>query len=441
MFGRGNWAVLGLSKDSLETFTQNLDDRRLMIATSQLAASVVTRHIKVDAIGLNPFAAPRLDELHPLPPEAETELARFAASDLETRINTTIPEDLLQSEGYGVGSHLFQLHDSLPWFGLWAVANQWKDISDLASVKEQHSYSALERPYKFLQTGDKKTVDNEIRGITAAVRKQFAVLLDFNEGRVYLESTGKKAILAVVAVLKQLGLEIIPLAWSYSTPNWPAEILNRLHKETNFGADLQKRAEESTRFRPKEIEKLEDKEVESVVANFFSMTELPSSIWVGITTPAQIRLHSSSQPIGVRSSPTATTLLGLTEEAHILSGSLRFQDRITFHTKKGEERTFRKDLLTLDLNDQINLTDAGAALLRGFDLPAYRKDILREIKQSKQVPSIEEFWGTWLHQMSNAVRTIESSFREILQLESSEKAGLQPTHIPSSEELLEVEEV
>ena len=37
------------------------------------------------------------------------------------------------------------------------------------------------RPYKFLQATDKKTVDKDTRGATAAMRKQFAVLVDFNE--------------------------------------------------------------------------------------------------------------------------------------------------------------------------------------------------------------------------------------------------------------------
>ena len=82
----------------------------------------------------------------------------------------------------------------MPWYGLWAVSNEWKDVSDLASIKEQRSYVLLERPYRFLQAIDKKSVDQETLGVTAAVRKQVPVLLDFNEGRVYIESSNKKLI-------------------------------------------------------------------------------------------------------------------------------------------------------------------------------------------------------------------------------------------------------
>ena len=439
MFGRGNWAILGLNKDSLEPFKTNLEDQRLMLAVSQCAASAITRHIKIDSIGINPFSAPRLDEGEPLDVEFEGELARYAASDGETRANTTLSEPLLAIDNFGSGEVSFQVHPSLPWYGLWAASNQWKDVSDLASIKEQHSYAALERPYKFLKAVDKKSVDQDVRGVTAAMRKQFPVLLDFHEGRLYVENSGKKTLYALAGVLKQVGVDIFPVAWDFKRPNWPATILEKLHAETQYANDFQKRADEATRFRPKEIVKLDDAEMESVVASFFSMTQLANELWVGLSTPAQIRLHATSAPIVAKAVTSATTLLGMTEEAHPLSGSLTFQERITFTSKKGEERTFRKDVLNLDLNDQINLTDAGAAMLRGFDIPAFRKEIQREIKQSKQVPSIEEFWSTWLHQMSNAVRTIEGSFRELLQLNGDEKAGILPMQVASTEEPVELE--
>ncbi len=373
MFGRGNWAIVGVAKESLETFRASLEERTSMLAVSQLAASAVTRQIKLDAHGINPFGTPRLDEQHALQPDAESILAQYTASEPQERANQTLPPEILESEGYGLGAQQFELHSTLPWYGLWAVSNQWKDISDLASIKEEYSYASLDRPYKFLQTTDKKTVDKETRGITAAVRKQFPVLLDFNEGRAYIENTNKKNIHAVTELLRQLGVETIAVGWMYNRPNWPAEILNRLYEGTQFHSDFQRRADEATRFTAKEIEKLEDKEVEKIVANFFSMTQIPSEMWVGIAGPAQIRLHSSSQPITVKAPTSATTLLGMTEEAKVLSGAITFQERVGFRNKKGEELTFRKNLLSVEMNDQINLTDAGAAMLRGFDIPAFRK--------------------------------------------------------------------
>jgi hypothetical protein len=439
LFGRGNWAVIGLAKESLEVFTTSLEDRCRMVAASQLAASAITRHLNSDALGINPFGAPRLDERHAIGLEQERQLVEYATSEQEERANGSLPAEILDSEAYGRGVQSFRLHPTLPWFGLWAVANQWKDVSDLASIKEQHSYEVLDRPYKFLQVTDKKTVDQDTRGLTASVRKQFPVFLDFNEGRVYIENSSKKTIYAVTEVLKQLGADIVAVAWNYNLPNWPAAILNKLHEGTQYEGDFQKRADETTRFRAKEIEKLDDKEVESVVAHYFSMTQLSNDLWVGISTPAQIRLHETSPLISVKAPTSATTLLRMTDEAKIFSGSITFQDRITFMSKKGGEVTFRKELLSVDVNDQINLTDAGAAMLRGFDIPAFRKDVQREIRKTKDVPSIEQFWSNWLHEMSNGVRTIEACFREILGIDGDVEAGILPMGTATAEELLEVE--
>ena len=80
-------------------------------------------------------------------------------------------------------------------------------------------------------------------------------------------------------------------------------------------------------------------------------------------------------------------------------------------------------------------------MLRGFDLPAFRKDLQREIRKTREVPSIDQFWSQWLSEMSNAVRTMEASFREILDLDGNEPGGILPMRTPVTEEELELQEV
>jgi len=434
MFGRGSWAIIGLAKESLEAFKTSLEDRAIMAGYSQMAASAVTRHFTSDSLGINPFRSPRLDEEHPIALEHQEPLAQYAITEHEEGSDHTLPEEILGCAGYGFSEAQFRLHATIPWYGLWAVSNEWKDVSDLASIKEHRSYVMLERPYRFLQAIDKKSVDQETLGATAAVRKQVPVLLDFNEGRVYIESTNKKLIYTIVVRLQQLGAVILPVAWTYSRPNWTAEIVNRLYEGTQFQDDFVKRADEATRFKAKDIEKLDDRELEAIVANYFSMTQLGSDLWVGISGPAQVRLHDTSPPIGVKAPTTATTLLNMTKGAAVLSGALTFQERVSFTGKDGGERTFRKDLLSVDVNDRINLTEVGAAMLRGFDVPSFRKDIQREIRQTHVVPSIEQFWGNWLHELSNAVRTIEAAFREVLDIDGDQEAGILPMKVLAPEE-------
>jgi hypothetical protein len=81
MFGRGNWAIIGLAQESLEAFRTSLENRALMAASSQMAASAVTRQFSSDGIGVNPFSAPRLDEQHSIGLEHQEELARYAISE------------------------------------------------------------------------------------------------------------------------------------------------------------------------------------------------------------------------------------------------------------------------------------------------------------------------------------------------------------------------
>jgi hypothetical protein len=116
----------------------------------------------------------------------------------------------------------------------------------------------------------------------------------------------------------------------------------------------------------------------------------------------------------------------MTKDAKALSGAVTFQERVSYTGKDGGERTFRKDLICVEVSDRINLADVGAATLRGFDVPAFRKDIQREIRKTGQIPSIAEFWRNWLQELSNAVRTMETAFREVLDIDGSREAGILP---------------
>jgi hypothetical protein len=262
------------------------------------------------------------------------------------------------------------------------------------------------------------------------------VLVDFNDGRVYIENSNKELIYRVTVLLRRLGLDLIQVAWNYPRPNWPETILNKLYEQTQYEQEFRKRAEEATRFKAGEIEKLADRDQENIVSNFFSMTQLGTDLWAGISGPARVRLHSAGPPLGVRAPTSATTLLGMTGDSAIVSGVLTLQEIVSGTSKKGVEYTFRKDLLRVELNDRMNITEIGAAMLRGFDIPYFRKDILREIRYTKDVPSIGQFWAMWLHELGNSLRAIEMTFREVLELDGKEEAGILPMQTSTAEALL-----
>jgi len=416
--------VVGLVKESLESFQLTLQNPAKMAACSQLAAAAIGRLYGADSLGFNPFSDPRLDEEQELTLEQKTELSQFSLAEQEEGSKQALPAEILEGTGYGRGAERFQVNPGFPWFGFWAVSNEWKKTADLPSIKEQKSYIALERPYRFLQSIDRKTVDQETENATAMIRKQVPVLVDFNEGRIYIESTDKKLIYAIIVRLSQMGAEIIPVAWSYGAHNWTEKILNRLYDKTSYGDEFVKRAEELKRFRENEIEKLEDREMEAIVSKYFSMTELATGLWIGISGPAKIRLHETTPALGIKGPASATTLLHVSQESEIVEGVLNFQEVATVTMKDGSERRIRRDVVRVSLNDRINLSDVGAAMLRGFDLTTHKKDVQRAIKQTRQVPTIPQFWSGWLHQLSLAVRMMESAFREILELDAEQPGGI-----------------
>jgi hypothetical protein len=438
MFGRSNWAIIGLKTETLPKFKGGLDTLETMLTHSQLAAAAITRYLNRDSIGINPFRKPRLDEEHGISDVLASELMGYASASPEDRKDREISRDLQDHDGYAFGLDAFALDTSITLFGLWVVINSYKDVSHVATLREQHANDDFARPYKFLAPTDKKIVDAETRPGTAAIRKQFPVLIDYREGRIYIESTSKADVMAVQEILSGLGAETTSLAWRFGEGHWPSQVLSKLYGNTLHKDAFVKRAEETSRFRSDEIEKLEDSEMQKLVSKFFSTTELGGDKYANLSAPAQITLHPTSGPIAVQSPTNATTLLGVTEEAGVFSASVTLQERITITKKKtGEERTFRKDLVCFDINDALNLVDVGAALLRGFDLPTFKKDIQREIKSSKKVPSLDEFWMHWLIDMANGVRTIETEIAEVLEIEG-DGFGIQPLYSDDgSDEVIE----
>ena len=253
MFGRGTWAVFGLAKESLEAFRTNLEDRAIMAAA--VANGGIRHH---PAIQL-PIRSESIRSALPVSTksirsraEHQEELAGYAITEHEDGSDHNLPAEILDCEGYGFTEAQFQLHATMPWYGLWAVSNEWKDVSDLASIKEQRSYKLLERPYRFLQAIDKKSVDQETLGVTAAVRKQVPVLLDFNEGRVYIENSNKKLIYTIMVRLQQLGAEIIPVAWTYTHAELDrGNSQSACTRARSIRAISSERADEATRFKAK----------------------------------------------------------------------------------------------------------------------------------------------------------------------------------------------
>jgi hypothetical protein len=306
-------------------------------------------------------------------------------------------------------------------YGFWVVSNEYEDPTDPNSKKEQMAYTEMERPFKFLVKEEKKSIEEQVQAQAVLNRSQYPVLVDFQNERVYVASSNKDEVLAVQELLTKLGAKTFPLVWDFKYPTWPSEFLNRVVEETQFTAEMQKRAEEVSRFRPDEIEKLDDKQMEKVVSTFFALSELESDVWIGLTTPAKVRIYKPVEPVAISNPSVAFSLLGMSNDAEVAGSSVVFQELITRNTKDGE-KTLRKDLFTIDINDNVNLQDAGAAMLRGFDLPQFKREVKTAIKAKGRL-SIRDFWYMWLDGINTSVLEFIDNVNDVLELDKS-KYGL-----------------
>jgi hypothetical protein len=404
MFGRGNWAVFGVTPESVKNFRKALDGIGDETETDILQALALqkTKKESVPTQGINPFEHPRLDEPndgidHPL---------------------TSVDFALDRNYQTGDGSP----KPAPTQFGMWVVFNDYEDVTDPASKKEAIAYKTAGRPFKFLNKDEKQQVESAVKAGAVVSRKQVPVLIDFPDGRAYAATTNKDEILAIQDVLDTLGADCFALAWQFGSFDWPSKFLSHIAENTKFSEEMRERAEELAKSKDGEVPKLNDKVMESIVSTFFALAPLDTGLWGGLTSPTRIRIFDM-EPIGV-SQPSAAFIL-LDEKdlnSSVAAASVIFQNIDSRINKKTDEEVqVRINVLAMDVNDNLNNLDAGAGLLKGFDLPQFKKEIKTAVKAG--TVTIADYWRMWLVAMREGVYTFTDNVAETLQLDIK-KVGL-----------------
>jgi hypothetical protein len=416
LFGRGQWAIMGIEPKFQEAFQQIIRDPKQLFYLSQLVAGVRTRYEKKLSLGINPFAHPRMDETLPEDSLERESIHDFLELEPSLQADAEIqPEDY--AVHYGSTENLYLLNENPAGnvYGFWVVLNDFDDVTDVASKKEQVSYDQLTCPFRFAKKEEKQMVEATVLATTVPVRKQFPVIVDFQSGRIFIASSNVEEIGLVTSLLEDMGAVVLSLMWDFGPPTWPRDFLNKVCKETRYAAEFIKRMEERCRFEDKEVEKLADKMLEDIVSNYFAMTELETAQWAGLTTPARLKLYKHGDAVAVSEPTIMTALLGMAPDTYeITAAAVTFQELTSRFNRKGEELFVRTDLFTLDINDNINLVDAGAAMLRGFDLPQYKKEIKQLLKARSGEFSIQDYWYQWLLGMRAAVESFSSNVADTL---------------------------
>ena len=399
MFGRGNWSVFGIEPESLDDFKKSLGDNLKALKASQIMAGKAIRFHGEATLGVNPYGNPRLDEEAELGNPAVVVCSQWA----DVLVNPDAAVDWDELRQWIPNEASLDLGNKA--YGFWAVLNDPKDVTDPNSKKESLAYSKMGRPFKFLAKKEKEVVEQEVISKAVFARKQFAVLLDFQHGRAYAETTGKDDILALRDLLTDLGVKTFSLLWRFGEGSWVAKLLTKISSETRYRSDFSSRAQELVRFRPDEIAKLEDKVLEGIVSSYFAFTPLENGLVAALGCPSQVQIHLPSPPVGVTNPSVAFSLLGMTDDAVVAEASMTIVEPVIKRSKKGEEKTVNKPILSVSVGENINNYDAGAAMLKGLDLPQFKRHCKSAAKAQGGL-EIKDYWSLWLSGLHDATLTI-----------------------------------
>jgi hypothetical protein len=135
-----------------------------------------------------------------------------------------------------------------------------------------------------------------------------------------------------------------------------------------------------------------------------------------------VRIHRVSDPVGVAAPSVAFSLLGMTSDSGLAGASLTVLEPVIKRVK-GEDKIANRPQLSVDIVPNINNFDAGAAFLRGFELPEFRRHVKAALKAQGRL-DVRDFWAIWLTDMHDAVLTLSDSVTSVLDTLGPERSGL-----------------
>ena len=112
----------------------------------------------------------------------------------------------------------------------------------------------------------------------------------------------------------------------------------------------------------------------------------------------------------------------MTEDACLAGATLTLIEPV-IKKVKGEERTVHHPCLSVDVGGNVMNFDAGAALLRGLDLPQFRKHLKATLKERHGL-AIRDYWSMWLQEMHNGVLLLTDAVLDIVNPHKDKSYGL-----------------
>ena len=427
MFGKGTWTVFKIKEEAgekpIDVFQREFSD----LNEAFIPVLAISRAIadKTTTVGLAPFSHPRLGD------EEDISIGN-SVEDLESAlINQNIHEwtydatdGVLTSATGTLSTKLvpeFWVPDAADWeissgvYGAWMMVFEYTDNQDSNSKKERMAYD-YGAPFK-LQSGEiKKQITEAVADVNALTRKHFQLVLDFNQGLVWLNSAGKPVIEEVMRVFDRLGLVL-------ETPDelvedldadTISEILNTLYGKSEISDECLTRLAAMKLHGAEGVEPHENATMEKILKAFYAFSE-SDGYHIGLSTPAAILLNPNlPSPTGARSVFEATELLQTSDEAAITETGLMFTEYEDRTSKSGDVKRVLSKKFSIQATPNLFHKELPGLIIKGVNVENFKFLVKQHAKATDAAPTIKEYWAMYYDAMKTSVYTYFSTLKSMV---------------------------
>ena len=255
LFGKGNWTRFAINPEDWTLWVEFFKNQRLAFSGSAFAArTALLSNSELDTTcGINPPCWPCGDAPFPheqmnLDRKVHPWIARNLADDTNLE-PWELPEAVSEETGvcltgdryWGDTAARFNLlDDSESVIGFWLVLHKREILDDMNALREHSAATMNHKPFKMLPSNQKTEITKSLESdglVDYISRTQCPVILDFNQGSVWIGTGTKKLIEAFKFwVNHYLKVQITPLELSLGgNPKWP-----QLALEGFLAADIYK---------------------------------------------------------------------------------------------------------------------------------------------------------------------------------------------------------
>lgn len=267
-------------------------------------------------------------------------------------------------------------------YGFWAHRAEVAPSVDPNLLREALAYENYNRPFKLLDKEQKEDIDSLVLEQPSSIKREaHPIILDFLRGLVWINSSSKKFIEDILAMLdERLGLTTNGKALSFDTDGWVRKTLTRLAEGELFRDEFDARACQVRNTRdPKAVTPHEDPKIEKLLKKFFRAAEI-DGYHAFLSAPGKVLLCNELSAVGVATPWDAVDTLNVGSALGIASAKL---------TVKEGSNGF--DVFSIDLSDT---TVDGNLLLKGLDPAGLRHELSDVMLEKGSATTINDLWFT-----------------------------------------------